>query len=615
MSSNYLSPVSWRNVRMEDGFWGNWTKLNKEVVLEHQYEMIEETGRLDNFRKAAGKKSGQFEGLFFNDSDVYKWLEAASYSLGSYPDKDLEEKVDNTIRKVKDAQEEDGYLNTYFSLQGEKRFSDLPRKHELYCAGHLIEAAVAHHLATGKKSLLNIATRFADLICSTFGPEKKEGAPGHEEIELALVKLYQLTRNSSYLDRAKFFIDERGKGLAGGDEYRQDHAPFIEQKEIVGHAVRATYLTSGAADVYRQIGGKAYMGTLTRLWENMSTGKMYVTGGIGSRYEGEAFGKNYELPNDRAYAETCAAIGSILWNHRMLQLTRDAKYADVMEKILYNGFLSGLSLDGREYFYPNPLRSDGSHRRTSWFTCACCPPNLARVLASLGGYFYSTSEDGIWTHLYGQGRVEVTLPGDRRVTLQQRTSYPWEGEVHMTVSISQRSLFTLLLRIPGWCEDAKVLVNGKPFPGEVRPSSYFPVNRTWESGDEVELIFPMPVRYLQAHPHTHNTARVALSRGPLIYCVEGEDHPGVDIFNILICPDAGFTPRFRPELLRGLTVLEGEALVRDISDWEGKLYRTCRKDERKNTEPVNLTAIPYFAWANRNPGKMQVWIPVRQSSS
>jgi len=608
MATNYLKAIPWKDVKIEGGFWGDRIRTNSDVVLDYQYEKMEETGRIDNFRKAAGKKSGKFEGFFFNDSDVYKWLEAASYSLGTYPDKNLEKKVENLIQDIKGAQEDDGYLNTYFTLEKEERFSDLPVKHELYCAGHLIEAAVAHHIATGKRSLLDVATRLADFICSTFGLGRREGAPGHEEIELALMKLYHLKGEKSYLDTAKFFIDERGKGFAGGDEYRQDHMPFTEQGEIVGHAVRAMYLMSGATDVYRETNNKTFMDTIERLWENMTQAKMYVTGGIGSRYKGEAFGKNYELPNDRAYAETCAAIGNIFWNYRMLQLTGDAKYADVMEKVLYNGFLSGISLDGKKYFYQNPLQSDGTHRRASWFACACCPPNIARLLSSLGGYFYSVSGEGVWVHLYGESEVTTNIDKDRKVTLHQHTDYPWSGEVSIQIFSHKEVPFTLFLRIPGWCQNAEVLVNGKPAEESVEPASYFPINRSWKDGDEIQLNIPMPVQFLQTHPHSHNTGRLAISRGPVIYCIEEADYPGIDIFDILLPPDTKLTPHFDPHLLGGVVVLKGGAYLQNLSDWQGKLYQTYRKEKKVKTEPLEITAIPYFAWANRDPGKMQVWI-------
>jgi len=610
MSTHYLQAVSWKDIKIDNGFWGHRLKVNREVTLDYQYEKLEESGCIDNFRRVSGKKKGGFEGLFFNDSDVYKWLEAASYSLGNHPDKKLEDKVDKVIEDIAHAQQEDGYLNTYITLEKKKRFVNLRDEHELYCAGHLIEAAVAHYTATGKTSLLDIAIRFADLICQTFGPDRKQGAPGHPEIELALMKLYWLTGKKHYLATAKFFIDQRGKGFAGGDEYHQDHMPFTQQEEIVGHAVRAVYLMSGASDVYRETGDKDLLDTLVRLWENMTQKKMYITGGIGSRYEGEAFGKNYELPNDRAYAETCAAIGSIFWNHRMLQLTGEAKYADVMEKTFYNGFLSGISLDGKKYFYQNPLQSDGTHQRASWFECACCPPNAARLLASLGGYFYSISREGLWVHLYGESKVSITLDKDRKVVLNQSTNYPWGKDINIKIFPDKETFFTLFLRIPGWCHNAQVSVNGKSVKEPIRPGFYLPISRKWKKGDEVWLNLSMCIDFLEAHPHSSNNGRLAISRGPLIYCIEAQDHPGIDVFNILLSPDTKFSPHFESNLLGGIVVLRGTALLQDLSEWRGKLYRVYRKKQETKLTPIETTAIPYFAWANRESGKMLVWIPI-----
>ncbi len=610
MSKHYLQPVCWKNVQIE-GFWGTRLQINRKITLDSQYEQMEETGRIDNFRRASGEKKGKFEGLFFNDSDVYKWLEAASYSLGTHPtDKKLENKVENLIKEIAAAQQEDGYLNTYFILKKRKRFADLKNKHELYCAGNLFEAAVAHHLSTGKISFLNVATRFADLICQTFGSDKKRGVPGHEEIELALMKLYWLTGKKRYLATARFFIDERGKGSPGRDEYYQDHAPFIEQKEIVGHAVRAVYLVSGAADVYRETKDKAMMDTLEGLWKNMTEKKMYLTGGIGSRHEGEAFGKNYELPNDRAYAETCAAIGNIFWNHRMLQLTGEAKYADIMERALYNGFLSGISLDGKTYFYQNPLQSDGTHRRQSWFECACCPSNIARLLSSLGSYFYSISREGLWVHLYGKSKLTANIDKERKVILTQITNYPWSGDINIKVSLDTETSFTLFLRIPAWCKKAEVLVNGEYVEKLVRPGSYLPISRVWKQGDEVQLNLSMSVDFLETHPHSSNNGRLAISRGPLIYCIEAADHQDVDVFDILLSPDTAFSPHFEPDLLGGVGVLRGKGLLRDKSEWERKLYHIHQKGQKTKSRPFPITAIPYFAWANREPGKMLVWIPI-----
>ena len=610
MSKNYLQPVCWKNVQIEGGFWGTRLQINRKITLDGQYEQMEKTGRIDNFRRASAEKKGEFEGLFFNDSDVYKWLEAASYSLGTHPtDRRLENKVENLIKEIAAAQQEDGYLNTYFILKKREHFADLKNKHELYCAGNLFEAAVAHHLSTGKISFLNVATRFADLICQTFGSDKKRGVPGHQEIELALMKLYWLTGKKRYLATAKFFIDERGKGSPGRDEYYQDHAPFIEQKDIVGHAVRAVYLMSGAADVYRETKDKAMMDTLEGLWKNMTEKKMYLTGGIGSRHQGEAFGKNYELPNDRAYAETCAAIGNIFWNHRMLQLTGEAKYADIMERALYNGFLSGISLDGKTYFYQNPLQSDGTDRRQSWFKCACCPSNIARLLSSLGSYFYSISGEGLWVHLYGKSKLTANIDKERKVILTQITNYPWSGDINIKVSPDTETSFTLFLRIPAWCKKAEVLVNGEYVEKSVRLGSYLPISRVWKQGDEVQLNLSMSVDFLETHPHSSNNGRLAISRGPLIYCIEAADHQGVDVFDILLSPDTAFSPHFKPDLLGGVGVLRGKGLLRDKSEWERKLYHIHQKGQKTKSKPFPITAIPYFAWANREPGKMLVWIP------
>jgi len=550
MATYFLRAVSWKDVKIEGGFWGPRLQVNREVTLNYQYEQLVKTGRIDNFCRASGKKKGEFEGLRFNDSDVYKWL----------------------------------------------------------------EAAVAHHRATGKTSLLNVAIRLANLICQIFGPGKREGTPGHPEIELALMKLYWLTGKKRYLATARFFIDQRGKGFVGGDEQYQDHVPFTKQEEIVGHGVRAVYLMSGAADVYRETKDKTLMDTLKRLWNNMTEKRMYVTGGIGSRYAGEAFGKNYELPNDRAYAESCAAIGNIFWNHRMLQLTREAKYADVMERVLYNGFLSAISLDGEKYFYKNPLQSDGTQRRMSWFRCACCPPNIARLLSSLGAYFYSISREGLWVHLYGESKVMATLNKDKKIILSQSTNYPWSGDINIKISsLHTQTFFTLFLRIPGWCQKAEVLVNGKQIKEAVQPGFYLSISRTWREGDEVQLSLSISVDLLETHPHSSNNGRLAISHGPLIYCIEAVDHQGVDIFDILLPLNTTFSPHFESDLLGGIEVLRGKALLRDKSGWEGKLYRIYREKQKTKLNLLQISAIPYFAWANREPGKMLVWIQSEKS--
>ncbi len=615
-----LRPVPLNDVQLLDEFWEPRRQINCKVTLPSQFEHIEKTGRLDNFRRAAGKIDGPFQGLYFNDSDVYKWLEAASWELVASSDPGLERMVEAAIAEVEDAQQPDGYLNTFFTYdRASERWTNLTDKHELYVAGHLIQAAVAHHRATGNERLLKVARRFADHICSVFGSEdegKLVGTDGHEEIEMALVELYRDTGDHKYLDQARFFVDMRGHGLVSGREYHQDHKPFRDQDEIVGHVVRAVYLNCGAADLYAETGEPALLEALERLWENVTTRRMYVSGGIGSRYEGEAFGKDYELPNERAYTESCAAIGSVMWNWRMLVLGGDARYADLMEHTLYNALLPGISLDGQHYFYQNPLAGDGTHRRKPWFYCACCPPNIARLLASLPGYFYSTSGEGVWVHLYAQGEASVELDENRLIQLKQRTRYPWDGEVE--IGVEGEGEFSLMLRIPSWCEEgASIRVNREPLDEEILPGTYAEIRRAWRPGDTVLLHLPMPVRLVESHPHvTENKGKVALMRGPILYCVEQADNSGVDPRDVVLQARADFPSEFRAELLGGVTVIEASAeVVAPDKGWEGRLYRTARLEGRRAShgKPVRITAVPYYAWANREPGPMRVWLQIDAS--
>jgi DUF1680 family protein len=621
-----LRPLPLSDVRLLDDLLEPRRRVNHETTLPSQYDLLEQTGRLDNFRRAAGKIDVPFSGVYFNDSDVYKWLEAAAWTLASDPDPELERMVNVAIGEIEHAQQPDGYLNTYFALGREsERWTDLTNKHEMYCAGHLIQAAVAHHRATGSERLLHVARRFADHICDTFGPEeegKRLGTDGHEEIEMALVELYRDTGDRTYLDQATFFLDVRGHGLLGGRtyhgthglpggrEYYQDHEPLRDMHEMVGHAVRAVYLNSGAADLYAETGDPTLLEALERLWHNMTTRKMYVSGGIGSRYEDEAFGEDYELPNARAYAETCAAIGSVMWNWRMLAIDGDARYADLLEHTLYNAALPGLSLDGQSYFYQNPLSDSGAHRRSSWFGVACCPPNVARLLGSLPGYFYGVSDDGVWVHLYAEGRAEVHLSDDRTVGLRQRTQYPWGGDV--TIAVDDEGDFSLRLRIPAWCEEgAAISINGEPLDVSVSPGSYAEIRRTWRPGDRVRLALPLPIRYEESHPYVaENAGRVALMRGPLLYCVEQVDNPGLDLRDIVLPDDASFSVQSRPDLLGGVAVLETLAeIVPPDEVWSERLYRRtrpCTAEPQDTTAKV--TAIPYYAWANRDPGPMRVWL-------
>ncbi len=616
-----LRPLPLDGVRLSDGFWEPRRQINREETLPSQYEHIEETGRLDNFRRAAGKIEAPFRGLYFNDSDVYKWLEAASWSLATDPD--LEEMVDAAITEIEDAQEPDGYLNTYFTFErADDRWTDFDL-HEMYCAGHLIQAAVAHFRATGTRRLFDVAVRFADHICDLFGPEeegKRPAVDGHEEIEMALVELFRVTGDRRYLQQARFFVDARGHGLLGepygrfDPSYSQDHKPLREQDEVVGHAVRALYLYSGAADVYAETGESELLDALRKLWNNVTTRRMYVSGGLGSRYEGEAFGDDYELPNGRAYAETCAAIGSVMWNWRMLMLEGDARYADLMEHTLYNAVLPGVSLDGGHYFYENPLEDDGTHRRRPWFGCACCPPNVARLLASLPGYFYSASDDAVWVHLYGAGSAEVTMSAERIVRLGQRTDFPWDGSVD--IRVDGEGEFALMLRVPSWCEEgATVEVNGEAFTGLTSPGTYAEVRRVWRPGDTVRLSLPMPVRRVEAHPYVaENAGRAALMRGPILYCVEGADNPGPDPRDLVLPCDAPLSEEFRSGLLGGVVVLTGEAEISPPDEgWTGRLYRRAKPEpDGGPTGTAKLTAVPYHAWANREPGPMRVWIRSRR---
>jgi uncharacterized protein len=613
----HLRALPLEAVSLADDFWEPRRRINREVTLPSQYRHLEETGRLDNFRRASGKIGGEYQGIYFNDSDVYKWLEAASWTLATDPDPDLERMVDDTITEIADAQRPDGYLNTYFTFEkAAERWTDFDL-HEMYCAGHLFQAAVANFRATGSEHLLNVATHFADHICDTFGPEegKRQAVDGHEEVEMALVELYRVTGEKRYLEGARFFVDSRGHGLLGrpygqhDPSYSQDHEPLRNQSEVVGHAVRAMYLYSGATDVYAETGELDLMEALRPLWMNMTTRRMYVSGGLGSRYEGEAFGRDFELPNERAYAETCAAIGSVMWNWRMLGIEGDARFADLIEHTLYNAVMPSISLDGQHYFYQNPLADDGSHRRQPWFGCACCPPNVARLLASLPSYFYSASEDAVWVHLYAEGAANVELAGTRTVRLSQRTRYPWDGGIE--IRIDGEGEFALMLRVPAWCEEnATVEINSESVAAGILPGSYMEIRRSWRPGDRIALHLPMPVRWVECHPYVaENAGRVALMRGPLLYCVEQADNHDVDLRDLVLNGKES-TARFEPDLLGGVAVLQAEAKSAvPAAEWEDCLYRTVRpRQEERQTHATRIIAIPYYAWANREAGAMRVWL-------
>lgn len=602
-----LTPVSLEAVRLQDKFWLPRLEKLRTITIPSQYELLENTGRLFNFRRAAGKVKGDFKGLVFNDSDVYKWVEAASFLLAGGFNKGLYDLVEKVVDEIALAQDEDGYVNTFFSIERKnERWNNLRDMHELYCAGHLIQAAIALFRATGNSSLLKVATKFADHIVKTFGPGGRLGVPGHPEVEMALIELYRETGNKSYLDIARKFIDNRGRGIIGGSQYHIDHKPFRELSEIVGHAVRALYLNCGAADLYMETGDLELWNALNRLWDNMVNRKMYVTGGLGSRYDGEAFGFDYELPNVQAYAETCAAIASFMWNWRMFLASGEAKYVDIMELTLYNAILAGISLNGKEYFYVNPLADRGNHRRQVWFECACCPPNVARLLASLPGYFYAISKNEIWINFYCESTAEIELKG-RSIKIIQSTEYPWDGDIAITLHMDGEQDFIVKLRIPGWSNSAKVSLNGVDLNVDIKPGTYLEISRIWRMGDTIHISLPMPVKKLVCNPNVYeNLGRIALMRGPILYCFEAVDNPGFDVWDLMIPEGTALKTEYMPNLLGGVVIIKGIGYFKNSKWFERSLY--IDSDSKKDTlRRVEFTAIPYYAWGNRKSGPMTVW--------
>lgn len=628
------TPVRWKDVTIDDAFWAPRIRTNREVTLPIEYRQCKETGRIDAFR--LDYKPGQPNPPhIFWDSDVAKWVEACGYSLATHPDPQLQTLLDEVTALIVGAQQPDGYLNCHFTVvEPEKRWSNLRDWHELYCAGHLMEAAVACSEGTGDRRLLNALCRYADLIGQVFGrgEGQKRGYCGHEEIELALFKLYRATGEERYFRLAQYFIEERGQqphyfdleAQARGEEpgkfwaktyaYNQSHLPVREQTEVVGHAVRAMYLYSGMADLAAETGDKTLLAACKRLWRDLIAHKLYITGGVGASGHGEKFSAPYDLPNETAYAETCAAIGLVFWAHRMLLVEPDREYADVMERALYNGVLSGVSLDGAKFFYTNPLavvptapdETRGSVKcvRQDWFGCACCPPNIARLLASLGQYVYATSPRELYVHLYVQGTAKVEVAGTP-VQVTQETQYPWDGKVRLVLSPQVPSAFALALRLPGWCVRPSLKVNGRRVDlDESTRRGYARIKRTWSPGDRVDLDLPMPVQRIEADPRVrHNCGRVALQRGPIVYCLEEVDN-GPALNDLALPRRAKLEPRFEPDLLGGVVVLKGKGLRRDPAVWKDSLYRPG--PSRKRAVPV--VAVPYSTWCNRKPGEMLVWV-------
>jgi DUF1680 family protein len=609
-----LHTVPFTDVQLHDAFWSPRQETNRVASIPVNLAMLEKSGNIRNFERAAAKVTNGFEGPVFMDSDTYKAIEAASYSLATRPDPALEQKLDEIIAKIAAAQQPDGYLDTYFIVKEPgKRWTNLRDWHELYCAGHLFEGAVAHYQATGKRTFLNVAIKLADHIDSVFGPGKRMGYPGHPEIELALVKLWRVTGEQRYFNLARFFIENRGRKFFAEEHhepldqydgtYWQDDVPIYEHRNIKGHAVRATYLLSGCTDVAAETGDAALLKMLNRVWRNTVEKNLYLTGGIGPSASNEGFTQDYDLPNPTAYQETCASVSLAQWNHRMALLYGDARFADIYERSLYNGVLAGVSLDGTRFFYVNPLESRGTHHRSAWFGCACCPPNAARTLASLGGYAYAVSDHALWVNLYIQSSVATKVKG-QSLKLDVATDYPWDGKVTLSPELPATGDFELRLRVPGWCQDAAVSVNGQRLADPKKERGYLVLTRSWEKGDRVELDLPMPVQRVAANPHVQpDRGQLAIQRGPLVYCLEACDQTR-PLDSMSIRADAELRAERDSQLLEGAVIVKGFAQLTAKQTWENKLYQAAPAPER-----VWFKAIPYYAWDNRQPGAMRVWMP------
>lgn len=587
-----IEQIDFSHVKINDNFWSPRLSKHVSATLPVCIDQIEnQTGRIRNFKNAA-KGEGEHSGIFFDDSDVYKALEGMAYSLINNPDPELEKKADEWIDKFAAAQQPDGYINTFYTLTGlDKRWTNMD-KHEMYCAGHMIEAGVAYYQATGKRKLLDVCIRMTDHMMSQFGPGKKHWVPGHEEIELALVKLYQTTQEQKYLDFAYWLLEERGHGHGTmGDEgkwdpvYYQDIVPVRQLTDISGHAVRCMYLYCGMADVAALKNDTGYIATIDRLWDDVVHRNMYITGGIGSSRDNEGFTEDYDLPNLDAYCETCASVGMVLWNQRMNQLTGDSKYIDVLERSLYNGALAGISLGGDRFFYVNPLESKGDHHRQEWYGCACCPSQLSRFLPSIGNYIYASSNDALWVNLYIGNTGQIRI-GETDILLKQETNYPWDGLVKLTISTSQPLEKEIRLRIPDWCKTYDLSINGKKI--KVPKEKGYAVIKDWKSQDVIALDMDMPVEIVAADPHVkENIGKRAIQRGPLVYCMEEIDNP--EYFDqIQLSPSTTFQTAFVSDILNGIKTI------------------------KTNGRAQSATFIPYYAWDNRKAGKMRVWIPYNE---
>nr|WP_187768030.1 beta-L-arabinofuranosidase domain-containing protein [Paenibacillus sp. PL91]MBC9198772.1 glycoside hydrolase family 127 protein [Paenibacillus sp. PL91] len=635
-----------RDVRIDSPFWSRYIHLVKNTVIPYQYEAIhdripdaEKSFAIQNFRIAAGLEEGEFQGMVFQDSDVAKWLEAVGYSLQAIPDPELSRLADEVIDLVAAAQQPDGYLNTYFTIkEPDKRWTNLAECHELYCAGHMIEAAVAYFDATGKRKLLDVMCKFADYMDTVFGKgaDQLRGYDGHQEIELALIKLYKSTGNDRYLQLSKFFIDERGQSphylteewerrgrktffpemKDFGEDYAQAHMPVRQQQHATGHAVRAVYMYAAMADLAAETGDASLYEACRRLWNSLASKRMYITGAIGSQAFGERFSYDYDLPNDLAYAETCASIGLIFFAERMLRLEPNSQYADVLERALYNTVLAGMSLDGTKFFYVNPLEvvpeacnHHNKHHvkaaRQGWFGCACCPPNVARLISSLGKYVYAVRENTAYVHLYIGGEANIML-GDQPVRLVQETGFPNDSSGVIKVYPGAEAVFALGLRQPDWCPDMPIKINGEPVLTEgCSVNGYIIIERLWKDGDMIEFELEMPIIRMKANPLVRETiGMTALQRGPFVYCLEEEDNGNL-LHELVLPRESVLKAVYQSDLLGGITVIQATAERTTMDGWNGKLYKQA---EVETHDKELVTFIPYYAWANRSSGEMAVWV-------
>ena len=643
-----IHPISLSQVRVNDKFWAPRIKTNHEITIPHVFQRCEKTGRINNFSRAAGLLNDGNKPIFpFDDSDVYKTIEGAAYSLIHNPNPKLEQFLDELIDKIAAAQEEDGYLYTARTINpdnphiwaGKKRWELVSiLSHELYNMGHLIEAAIAYYQATGKRTLLNVAIKSADLIKEDYGPGKIERIPGHQEIEIGLVRLFKITNNDKYLKLAKFFLDIRGSTdvlehpdyltqlkidnpklqEARALEYNQSHKKITDQDEAVGHAVRATYMYSAITDIVALFNDSEYGSAINRIWNNIVSKKMYITGGIGSRSHefGESFWDEYKLPNFEAYNETCAAIGNIFWNHRLFLLHGEAKYIDVLERTLYNGFLSGISMDGKKFFYSNPLASKGNRIRKSWWLCPCCPTNIVRFIPQIQNYIYAVEKDTIFVNLFIESEAIFSFEDNTEVSFIQETNYPWDGSVKFTLGLPQIKEFIIAIRIPGWAQNKPVpsdlyyylkprdfkislKINKKPINFQI-DNGFAKIQCTWKDKDVIELNIPMPIRRVLSHTNVeNNTDKVAIERGPIVYCIESVDNEAESIFNIILPNETVLKAEYRNEMLNGSAVITSELSY-------------CEKDKNgvsKMRKKHNFLAIPYYAWAHRGKSEMTVWMP------